>query len=356
MEACCACGGGNQEVYGLQPSCFDNDTERFNICLDLASSSGDYEPWMDSFIIAKDLWEKVISRDIGHAVLSGFMDPVFTATGAYPTMIDDVYVAVKSSDIDGNYNILGAAGLSYLRFGDNNPRIGRPYRMTLSGSIWLDNADIDRLMMEGTLQNVVSHEIAHFLGFGSLWDLNGLYSSDDGVYAPDSRAQAEWNALGCVGSVPVEQEGADGRTDVHWSEACMKDELMTGDLSGLDQPLSRITIAAFEDLGYPGVDYSQADSFARANLGDCGSSCPNLRHLRSRSVGSINKPLNETTYAAILDYAKSKFETTVGVMSQKSEVLPEGVLFVGDRAIDVIYQDGQDGPIRVLRVRPEDIH
>uniref|UniRef100_A0AAN0NKG4 Uncharacterized protein n=1 Tax=Yoonia rhodophyticola TaxID=3137370 RepID=A0AAN0NKG4_9RHOB len=38
------------------------------------------------------------------------------------------------------------------------------------------------------------------------------------------------------------------------------DELLTGFLSGQDRPLSRMSIAAFEDLGYE-VDYSTADPF-----------------------------------------------------------------------------------------------
>ncbi len=53
---------------------------------------------------------------------------------------------------------------------------------------------------------------------------------------------------------PVTREG-------HWRELVFGDELLTGFLSGSDRPLSRMSVASFEDLGYT-VDYAAADPYA----------------------------------------------------------------------------------------------
>ncbi|MEJ2504177.1 MAG: leishmanolysin-related zinc metalloendopeptidase, partial [Gemmatimonadota bacterium] len=73
---------------------------------------------------------------------------------------------------------------------------------------------------------------------------------------------AEWRALDQVGDVPVENTGGAGTENVHWRETVFNREIMTGFIeSGVDQPLSRITIAAMEDLGYE-VDRSAADDYS----------------------------------------------------------------------------------------------
>ena len=54
--------------------------------------------------------------------------------------------------------------------------------------------------------------------------------------------------------------GGPGTRDGHWREEIFANELMTGFLDTGANPLSRVTIGAFEDLGY-GVDYERADAY-----------------------------------------------------------------------------------------------
>ena len=50
-------------VYGLQPDCYDSDPEKFNICLDISSESGDVEEWFPLMVQAKERWERIIAQD-----------------------------------------------------------------------------------------------------------------------------------------------------------------------------------------------------------------------------------------------------------------------------------------------------
>jgi hypothetical protein len=55
-------------------------------------------------------------------------------------------------------------------------------------------------------------------------------------------------------------EGGAGTRDSHWRLAVLNNELMTGYLSDVLKPLSRLTVASFEDLGYE-VNEQAADAF-----------------------------------------------------------------------------------------------
>jgi hypothetical protein len=79
-------------------------------------------------------------------------------------------------------------------------------------------------------------------------------------------AVTAFNAVGGSGytggqKVPVEnQEGGAGTRDSHWRASVFKNELMTGFLTTGLNPLSRVTIASFGDLGYQ-VDQTAADPY-----------------------------------------------------------------------------------------------
>mgnify|MGYP003565006735 CR=1 FL=1 len=62
----------------------------------------------------------------------------------------------------------------------------------------------------------LQHEMAHVLGFGTLWNINGLYTDGTGVFNLNTNAQSEWEAIGCTGRLPVELDGGPGTVDGHW--------------------------------------------------------------------------------------------------------------------------------------------
>jgi len=120
--------------------------------------------------------------------------------------------------------------------------------------------------------------MAHVYGLGTLWetlDITGKDVDGDPCDYRAARATAEYQALsGCTTAVPVDMSGVAGTSCLHWDETCFGGELMTGMSSGAFQ-LSRITIAALEDLGY-GVDYGPADPYPATEL-DASCRCNNLQ-------------------------------------------------------------------------------
>ena len=60
--------------------------------------------------------------------------------------------------------------------------------------------------------------------------------------------------------MPLETGGGPGTAGAHWSEAAFGNELMTGFISGIPDPLSTVTIGSLQDMGYT-VNYSAADAY-----------------------------------------------------------------------------------------------
>ena len=186
--------------------------------------------------------------------------------------------------IDGVNGILGSSGPTYIDYYDNNPA-GQPtvaLYYASSGTMQFDSADAAAMVANNTLYSVVLHEMAHVIGFGTLWTYNNnvygtnynLYTAGTGqYYGPNALAQwqSEFNRPTDT-FVPVELQGGTGTADGHWAETYggagltgivsnatgmdMANELMTGWASSTFF-VSRATLGAIADLGYT-VDYSQA--------------------------------------------------------------------------------------------------
>ena len=204
----------------------------FNIVINYTGDAT-YKPYFDA---AKALWEKVITTDV----------PDYNG-------VDDLEISASVVSIDGVSGTLGQAGPTSLR-----PTTYLPYK----GTMKFDSADMASMISDGTLTSVVTHEMGHVLGFGTLWDylhLNTVFAQYTGA-----NALAEYRTLSGNASasyVPLETGGGAGTADSHWSESIFGAELMTGYAeSAPPMPLSRLTIAAMKDLGY-GVDFSAAQSF-----------------------------------------------------------------------------------------------
>lgn len=170
--------------------------------------------------------------------------------------VDDLVIRVSTPDIDGPGGILGRGEPTFLR-GDS--------LLPITGIMEFDAADLARLEANGQLVDVILHEMGHVLGFGTIWELLELV---EGVGGSDPRyvgagATAEYNDVFGLGenSIPLENTGGPGTRDSHWRESVFDNELMTGFLdSGMDNPISRITAASLEDLGYE-VNLGAADPY-----------------------------------------------------------------------------------------------
>jgi hypothetical protein len=179
-------------------------------------------------------------------------------------VVDDVLIFVTLEPIDGPGGVLGSAGPCWVRVDGFLPIVGL---------VRLDTADLDMLEGQGRLGDVILHEIGHVLGIGTLWNLKGFLQNrslpnNPGVdtHFSGPAAIAAFDQVGGTGhtgaKVPVENtQGGQGTRDAHWRESVLTNELMTGFLNPGANPLSRITVASLQDLGYR-VNLAGADPFS----------------------------------------------------------------------------------------------
>jgi len=124
-------------------------------------------------------------------------------------------------------------------------------------------------------QDVIEHEMGHAIGIGTLWGgflVNPSLPNSPGVdtHFTGPQATIEFDNAGGAGrtvgmKVPVENsQGGQGTRDAHWRESTFANELMTGFVSLGTNPLSTVTIASLQDLGYM-VDLTQAEPYTIAN-------------------------------------------------------------------------------------------
>jgi hypothetical protein len=147
-------------------------------------------------------------------------------------------------------------------------------RLPIHGVMEFDTADLAAMENNGTLRNVIIHEMGHVLGFGTIFDRVGLITGaggNDPRFTGASATREYGDLLGgdCPRptSVPLANVGGPGTRDGHWREEVFANELMTGFLDVGANPISRLTIGAFEDLGYS-VDYAAADAYRLPSAGD----------------------------------------------------------------------------------------
>ncbi len=214
-----------------------------------------------AFNSATTRWKQVIALGLGN--LSNVEIEADACGGGFPAFtgsIKSVLIDAEVTSIDGTGGTLGEAGPC---------KIDTVRSLTRYGFMRFDSADLASLEKKGLLTATIVHEMGHVLGFGTLWDVNrnlivgaGVDKAcgSDPVFV-GSNAVHEWGSLGGIGSVPVENAGGDGTCDGHWRDAIFKNELMTGFLDSVSNPLSRLTIASMQDLGYT-VNYAAADAYS----------------------------------------------------------------------------------------------
>jgi Bacterial pre-peptidase C-terminal domain len=250
-------GSGN---YVLQVASYNNQTANYNVATNFTAAASDdkkfsiklnYGTGLDSInssvrnaiAQAAKVWENVIS---------------YSSFNGVHTLDVDV---IGESATDNWY----AAATNKLGIPDKTnkwmPTTGRVRINTNYANTFNNNP--------GYLTAILTHEFAHVLGIGTLWENNGrnLIDAKTDTYAADSYAGLAYGDL--TGSllpsaIPLSKDKDASGKDIygHWSEAILGDELLTPEAegAGLTIPLSQVTIASLRDIGWS-VNYGAAEAF-----------------------------------------------------------------------------------------------
>ncbi len=248
------------------------DQGRFNISLEYLVPVSDRQK--EVFESAAARWERIIIKDESSIPEESIAGPLPSAFFGFPALnadgpVDDVVIEVVLIPIDGPGQVLGSAGPRFVRTSN---------RLTISGVMQFDTADLQTLDDLGLFEDVIVHEMGHVLGVGTLWNSGGKalrQGPASNPYFTGDMANVFWNAEGGEFELPVENIGGPGTAGGHWRESILRNELMTGFLNLGENPLSRITAGSMKDLGYgaatvgeqyelvkgaPGVDISELDA------------------------------------------------------------------------------------------------
>lgn len=214
---------------------------------------------------AADRWSKILMADNVPAV-----------TLENGRQIEGCLIRVAGAHLDGPEGTLGQSGPRALRQETLLPYLG---------VMEFDLADLLRMEYDGSLEDVIFHEIGHVLGIGTLWEPMELLRGS-GTVNPvfvGKEAKSAFAALLGPGvpptPVPVENRGGPGTREGHWRETVFGNELMTGFLDPTVSPVSRMTIAAMKDIGYE-INPTAAEGF----------DLPTARQLALLGIGAVEHP------------------------------------------------------------------
>jgi hypothetical protein len=204
-----------------------------------------------AFKLAANRWTKAIIGDLPNVRVRG-------------EIINNLRIIAQGTAIDGEGEVLGQAGPDRLR-----PRnAGAAAFLPATGDMQFDTADLAAMEADGTLNDVITHEMGHVIGIGTIWTEKKLLKH------PRTRnptfhgvnAMREYGTL--RGSaplpVPVENKDGEGTADSHWRDSVFGSELMTGFVEEGGNPMSRLTIASLQDLGYE-VNMAAAEPYELPN-------------------------------------------------------------------------------------------
>ena len=231
-------------------------------------------------------WQRIVYRPLSTVNLNVPAGTCAPNTPAVTGPTTGVVILASVDSIDGPGKTLAEAGPCEVRTSNS---------LTLVGVMVFDSADIGTMISQGILNLVVLHEMNHVLGFGTLWgppnppvqaNCRQLPSTPPGTlqdtYFSCPKAKAAFDSVGGVNytgagqgvpagnKVPVENCATSpyvsptcgaGTVNSHWREVVLGNELMTGFINtSVPNPLSVISVAADEDLGYT-VNYAAADQY-----------------------------------------------------------------------------------------------
>jgi hypothetical protein len=234
-------GSGGGSVLTDYRSGSGNEAAGYDIWIQF-KGSGWTADLQQAFKNAADYLTTVITADIGGGGRIG------------KVLVDDLYVTAEVRAIDGAGGILGQAGPT---------NVWTANELTAAGKMQFDVEDASSYLGKGLWDDIVTHELMHVLGLGSLWNY-GANPLVSGTHYTGANGVAAYDAAtpGTQTYIPVEDGGGSGTAGAHWDEEALVNELMTGYINddgnaatSTDNFLSKFSVMSLADLGYAVTNY-----------------------------------------------------------------------------------------------------
>jgi hypothetical protein len=202
------------------------------------------ETQQQAFRLASQRWAQIVSADV----------PAVETPDA--GLVNDVLIDARAVAVDSVEGDFGQAGPTFVRSTSLIPA---------RGIMEFHMADLRQMESDGSLVNVIIHEMGHVLGIGTLWKLHGLVKGAGTKHPVFTGRQAMAAYSGLLGTpepqeVPLSNIGDPATREGHWRESVFDHELMAGFLDAGINPISRLTLASLEDIGYH-INPGAADSY-----------------------------------------------------------------------------------------------
>ena len=156
--------------------------------------------------------------------------------------VDDLYMIAELKPIDGTGGILGQSGPT---------AIWSANELTEAGLMQFDSADAINYLSKGLWDDIITHEMMHVLGFGTLWNYGANPLVPTAGQYIGAQGLAAYQAAGHPSAtyIPVQTSGGAGTAGAHWSESALSNELMTPYINSSNY-LSSFSVMSLADLGY----------------------------------------------------------------------------------------------------------
>jgi hypothetical protein len=216
--------------------------------------------YINAFDDAIERWEEIITGDLSYAFVEGY------------GYVDDILIEVAIEDIELSFEGVEQKILAISSVLDQRDDAISTDALPTYSRIVINPEEVGSLL---NLDEFVANTIGRALGFGALWEEFGIVQMIDGVatYVGSNGLREMAELSDDLNGVNALEDGENGGLAAqYWSEDVLDEELMTssvelrrpdvgaGAFGVPDNPISDLTIAAMEDLGYE-VDYDEADSF-----------------------------------------------------------------------------------------------
>mmetsp|Transcript_21752 Transcript_21752/g.47271 ORF Transcript_21752/g.47271 Transcript_21752/m.47271 type:complete len:427 (+) Transcript_21752:359-1639(+) len=303
------------------------DPTKYNIDMSLQVQS---LTTTDVYVNVRADWMKIITGDL-YPVSAVSIPDLDECVNELPPVIDDLHVCIIEDEIDGPSGILGQAGPLWVR-----PDIVDESLVgfqTITGTMTIDIEDISFLVEQDAFEDLVKHEMGHIAGVGD-WQflVNG-----DFEYIGENAVKVWTDDWGCVGKPPVQKVILEDGTilvGAHWEEECFGAELMTP-YADLGTKLSKLSIAAVEDLGYT-VDYNAASDYDGSDTTCCSPETGNIA-----SSTPIKPQLSDSGVATATAYGRQVLSQSQRPAEEVASIEEEEgmIMYVGDRFITVLIEE-----------------